>query len=529
MSSEWFKSCSSLDDSKTPSLEEMNKGWEQISPLMGVLVKDIEDSNEYWQTVETIVIGVSGTRECPSPLGDFPGFVNKLYDIREKLLAKRSEDVLAFIVSSPKTADAMFLIWQFSDCFQTPHLFLDALNMMFKDRTKLYLPTKTAIANFEGTLDFIFDHYYPMIESLPLEDTTQMTSRINLFQFLCKLLIDYPDKILRFNVFHRLMWNRLLRIMHNSSLTIQIAAFRVATNLYKLTMDRLDGQTQATWMLKLITNNPPSSLLHTPSIRFAMNVRPPEFGFVTLCKTLIEQGINDQCDLGMISRILRLPVVKNPTDVFQYLFKTATSHKILGNAAAKAIVRPLLKFQDLPDLKTWAPLFIKRSFQFIYFADCKSKYIRRVFLIMRFYASLLPLEIDWISRSINISASTVVACGRCNEMLSKRFKMMKELDPKMKEELEKTPIDKIDVKRMLNEVKSSLQLIDENANTSGRSSASNSSRGSSGSRKPTFAEVRARFRRGGGVSSTTDLDILNNLEGPPKNKFPSDVDPSETY
>ena len=303
-------------------------------------------------------------------------------------------------------------------------------------------------------------------------------------------------------------------------------------------MDRLDGQTQATWMLKLVSNNSAPSHLHMPSIRFAMAIKPTEFGFVTLCKTLIEQGIYDQTDLGMMSRILRLPVVKNPTDVFQYLFKTATKHKILGNAAAKVIMKPLQKFKDLLDLKTWAPLFIKRSFQFVCFADVKEKYIRRIYLILRFYASLLTLEIDWISKAINTSASTVVSCNRCAEMLNKRFNITNDIDPKMKDELQKTPLEKIDLKHLLDDVRTTIPLIgDESANASGQSSGNSSARSSrpssrNSSRKPTIAEMRARFRRGEAVNSTTDLDVLNNLEGPPKKKQPPqnvDVDPSETY
>ncbi|OHS96798.1 hypothetical protein TRFO_36954 [Tritrichomonas foetus] len=531
MNAQWWKNFTDADISKTPSIEDMNKIWEKMSPIVHSLVYDITDNAEYWQSIEIVINTLSATRDCPSPITDFSSFVNKLYEIQNKLLGTTPEDVISFIIASPKSSNAMFLIWQFADCLATPHIFVNALEMLFKNRSKVVAPCKTAMASFDGSLDFLFDHYYPMIESLPLDNEEQMTSRINLFQFLCKLIIDYPDKILRFNVFHRLMWNRLLRIMQNSNLTISIAAFRAATNLYKCTMEKLDGHTQATWLLKLITNNPPPSLLHTPSIRFAMTIQPPEFGFVTLCITIIDQGIVDQCDLGMISRILRLPVVKQPTDVFQYLFKTACTHKILGNAAARVLLRPLTKFKDLLDLKTWAPLFIKRSFQFIYFSDCKSKYIRRIFLIMRFYTTILPLEIDWINKSISLSASTVVACGRCCEMLGKRFKITRDVDPKMKEELEKTPIDKVDVKHMLDDVKTTILMIEEggSADNSGQSSGRSSS---ARNRKPTVAEMRAKFRKGSGTPSTTDLDMLANMDGPPQKPVKQpvvDVDPSETY
>lgn len=528
MSAEWFQTATNVDISKTPSIEDMNKAWEQISPIMNVLVNDISDVNEYWQSVHTIINALSGCNGCAFPNTDFPAFVNNLYEIQEKLKATTTNDVISFITSSPKTSDAMFLIWTFADCFATPHLFLNAMNLLFQNRTKASLPSKQAIAFHEGTLDFLFDHYYPMIESLPLDDKNQMISRINLFQFLSRLLIDFPDKILRFKDFHRLMWFRLLRIMKNSSVTISLAAFRCATQLYQSTMDRLDGQTQATWMLKLIENNPPSSLLHTPSIRFAMTISPSEFGFVTLCKTLISQGIVDQNDLGMMSRILRLPVVKNPTDVFQYLFKTATTHKTLATAAMNVTIKPLIKFKDLLDLKTWAPLFIKRSFQFVCFADVKGKYKRRKYLIVRFYQKLLSCNIDWVTKSINLSASTVVNCNRCGDLLRNRFQITSDIDPRMKEELEKTPIDKIDLKHFLDDVKTTIPLIieDENDMDGDQSSGASSSRSSARSgRKPSIAEMRAKFRRGESQQTTTDLDMLLNLEGPPQKKTPTQAPP----
>jgi hypothetical protein len=481
----------------------MNSVWQKISPVTFVLLSGIEDPSEYWVSVETIMNSLTPHRDIPSPTADFPAFVERLFQLRAKLDPNNPEDVVAYLVSSTKIEDARFLIWQFSDCLVTPYLFVNAMNMLLNTRT----PVRGRIAQFPGSLDFIFDHYIPLLETLPIEKGNDaVVARIDLFQLLCKLLTDFPDKIFKFGHFQSLLWNRLLRLMRNSSATVSIASFRTATQFFKQTMDKLDPQTQAAWMLKLVQTNPAPSLLHHPSIRFAMSVRPSEFGFVTLCKTLIEQGITDQCDIGMMSRVLRLPVVKNPTDVLQYFFKMATNDKLLGNAARRAIQRPLLKFKDLQPFRPWGLLYTKRCFQFVVFANTKGKYIRRIYLILHFYAMVLSLEIEWLTKVITMCASTIVNMGKCEELFNGRFPLGRDSDAKMREELEKTPLERLNLKTMLNDVKVNIQLIDD-----GDGSSRSSGRASGRKGKPTIAEVKARFlaaRNAGKQVQSTDLALL---------------------
>ena len=525
MSSEWWRSNASGEPSQAPAPAEMNKIWEKISPISLVLVQEIEDATQYWEACDRIASALTGEEVSHT---NFPEFVEKLYSVREKLDPQTPEDVVLFLTASPKVEDAIFAIWKFSNCLRTPFLFLTALNLLFSTRKAVL---KGKIAEFTGSLDYLFDHYFPMLESKPVEhDPECITGRISMFELLCRLLVDYPERISRFKDFHRLMWNKLLRIMKNSATTISIAAFRTAVWFYKVTMDRIDGQTQAAWLLKLIVNNPAPSPLHHPSIRFAMEIRPREFGFITLCKTLIEQGITDQFDIGMISRVLRLPVIKNPTEIFQYLYKLACKDKLLASAARRAIQRPMLKFKDFDTMRPWIQLFTKRSFQFLHFAAMKGKYTRRCYCIVHFYAMLLTLNIDWLTKVINVSASSVAKMGKAQEFLGNRFVITDETDPKMMEEMERTPLDRLDVKGMLEDVKVNLQLIEVNDGT-GDSSAQGSGRPSG--RKPTIAEVKARFmaqRRAGNFVQPTDLELLESAPPPPSRPAPPvDVDPSETY
>jgi hypothetical protein len=252
------------------------------------LLTGIEDASEYWRSVGTITNALAPSRNVPSAIADFSGFVEHLFELRVKLDPQNPDDVVVYLLASSQIEDVLFLIWKFSDYLCTPYLFFNSLNILLSMRK----PVRGRIAQVPGSLDFIFDHYFRLLETSPIETNADAAvARTNLCQVLCKLLSDYPEKILRFARFHGRMWLRLLRLMTKSSVTVAIAAFRTATQ-------------QANWMLRLVQANPAPSLLHRPSIRFAMAVRPPEFGLVALCNTLIQQGIVDQCDIGMTSRML---------------------------------------------------------------------------------------------------------------------------------------------------------------------------------------------------------------------------------
>lgn len=501
----WWGSVTSENKSSKPSIEGMQIIWGKISSVIQSLLKDIENDNEYWQLAEAIVKSISPEHDCPPPITNFSEFIDHIYSIREILIPQNPQEVIPYITASNKADDAMYLMWDFNPALQSPYLFINSMNKLVHMRSVV----NNRLASHETSMDYIFDHYYPLLETLPLtQNDDAIVARINLFSFLARLITHYSERLRRFDDFHRLLWNRLLRIQKNSSMVISIAAFRVACELYRATMDKMTPPTQAAWMLKLITNNPDSSPLHLASIRFAMWIRPQDFGFVTLCKTLIQQGITDQRDIGHMARILRLPCVKNPTDVFQYLFETATTHKYLANAASKVILKPLLKFKELPDLKTWLTLFVKRSFQFVAFAADLQKYNRRIFLIIRLYKNILALNIDWLTKLINTCANTVLSLGKCEELLKNRFEPTTDIDQKMKEEIETTPKEKVNMKSFLLDVRTIIPLIDIKSDSepnSGRPSA----------KKPSVAEARAKFLAQR-QNQVDDLDVLANLPPPPK-------------
>jgi hypothetical protein len=152
------------------------------------------------------------------------------------------------------------------------------------------------------------------------------------------------------------------------------------------------------------------------------------------------------------------------------------------------------------------------------FANTKGKYIRRIYLVLHFYAMAMTLNIEWLTKVITVSATTIVQMGKCEELFNGRFPIGGETDAKMREELEKTPLDRLNLKTMLNDVKVTLQLIDE-ANGDG------SARGSGRKGKPTIAEVKARFQAAKSAGKTvqpTDLWLLE--DDPLGDEYPGAID-----
>ncbi|OHT04276.1 hypothetical protein TRFO_28263 [Tritrichomonas foetus] len=433
------------------------------------------------------------------------------------------DQLTSYITENDNYSDALYLIWRHAEEISNPHIFVEAMDKIINTQSE----SSDKIVNNEGALDFIFDHYFPMIEATSVEDPKVLATRINLMQFLVDILIRYPSAFGPYLIYVRMTWVMLLKIMRSvtNCPSLIIEAFRSATFLFTKMMDFWEPKTQAQRLLDFILNNRRVYYLHNLTIKFAMTIQPSEFGFVTLCKAIIGEGIVHAGDLGLIYKILNLPCIKNPTDIYKYLFVVATTHKTMSNAASYVILQTFPKFEQKTELLTWTTLFVKRSFQFIAFADLKNhKYTRKAFLIRRLFENMLKLNINWLTEAINTSASTLLSMNMLVDFLGNKFIIdCKDIDEKFKEEIETTPIEKLDLKNMLTNVKDTLPLIEDLTEPTKEIET----RPATQSRKPTVAEMRARLRtksRGRKTSpnqsdTTTDIEMLLKMPGQPSKEI----------
>lgn len=435
------------------------------------------------------------------------------------------EKIIEHIMLSETIEDAHSIIWQVTENLTDVNSFISALKEILYSSNETDANSEISdrleqIATKIGSLDFIFDHYFPMIEAtdIDIKDEKLIESRINIIQMLCSLLINFPYNINPFYNYHKAMWNILLKIMKrcnhyiNSSTeskTTQshpliLEAFRSIINLYENTRKRISYKTQAARLLSLASNNQSDPFLNMLTVRFIMKNHPHEFGFVTLCKQLIGKGINNPQDLGLIQDILSLPCVRDPTDVYKYLFTIAVAHKTLSNSAIYIVENTFSSFSHLVDFKTWCMLFVKRCFEFLLFSlhkkgkkaskndQPKTKYCRRIYLIRRFYDKLFNLKIDWLSSDIQKSAFTVITLDEdCAAFLTDHYEISFnddgsptldiEVDEKIKEDIQSSNVELIDLKLMLKDIKISLPIIHSKE-------VKNDSE-----RKPTISEVRSLF------------------------------------
>lgn len=417
------------------------------------------------------------------------------------------EKVLDMIKSNNECENAIFLMWNFASDLGNPFLFIDALTLMTAKKNE----TENSFSNHPDTLDFLFDHYFIMLDSGPISNPTHVSTRIHLIEMLCHLLIYHPDKISCFDSYLCQIWRKLLSMMKRTASLLQIAAFRSATDLFKKCYDQIGEDRQPFWLMNLIEANPPSSPLHIPSIRFAMQIRPTKFGFVSLCNTIIRQGINQPQDLGIISHILMLPVIKDPTDTLQYLCRLAVSGSYLAGAARKALKKPLAKFQELPSFVPWFKLFLKRCIEFVGFAQRIKKYKVRRYNIAQFCDMLLDLNIIYMTeiilQAVNTIQSLQLGINIFAFIREKSFaaSINQNIDEKIKEEME-TKVENIDLKNffLLEKIKITLPLLVNESNG-----------------KMTVSQAKARYlnsKKQASQIQTTDLDALDDLPGPPSQR-----------
>ncbi|KAK8889797.1 hypothetical protein M9Y10_034551 [Tritrichomonas musculus] len=442
------------------------------------------------------------------------------------------EDIISYIKSTESIEEVHSVLWNITENVENVSELISALQELMCSKNEEEMNQeinlkKTKIVNADGSLDFIFDHYLPLIEatSIDLKNEKHISSRINIIHLLCEIMIDFPTNINPYFKYNKSMWNILLKIMkrcnhgihyssNNNNITqchpLVFEAFRSAIYLFEKSKKRMGQKTQANRLLSLIINNQNDYFLNELTIRYVMKIHPPEFGFVTVCKQIIGKGISNPHDLGLIHDILKLPYVRYPTDVYKYLFSLAVTHKTLSNLAMHVVENTFYSFSHLVDFKTWCTLFIKRCFEFISFAfhkkgkqitkedQPKTKYCRRIYLIRRFNDMLFKLNIDWLSSVIQKSAYTVTNLDEdSNAFLYNHYDLQLyesegnethkiELDEKIKEDISSTNVEQIDFKKMLIDVRTSLPIITLTIKCNTQNSPY-------AGRRLTFAEVRSQY------------------------------------
>ena len=502
----WF--ATTFKGGKTrPTYEEAIPILSTISPLLSAINEGFTEDNDYWKAIEQEISKAIPSDPCPKS-EDFTSFAQFIFDHLEQLNPTTVEGMKQLLFDVDTSGNSFRPIWDFAECIKDPQFFLKTLcsackQCNKKENSKFNLSVQV--------IEMLFDHYSPMLEATNLMDNTVLIDRMDLAEALVTLSYSFPYAE------DETTWNPktlgLFRIMSRISTKtvgfISIHTFRLACQLYSRDFKRMSKKQQADELLRFVQRFPQNHLMRVPAIRFAIIMHPEEFGFVSLAKAIIQGGIVDQNELHLISKILNLKYVKNPTDVYIYLFNCAASHKILASCARYIICKTIQRYLGIQELQDFIKEHIKRLICLIAYSHNGNTAKRRMYLALREVNALRELNVDWITELID---RYVASSFEYAHVPHDFFNFTLSCGPNPEDqELFNVQASSINLKNYIENGTNTQNTANNDASASGTTS----SRASQRSGKPTIAEVKARYRNAmakGQYTPANDLSLLKNQE-----------------
>jgi len=482
---------------KRPNFDEVRFFWKSRFPIFYVIRAEFDQENSYWAEISKLAFDIVKTNEIPDPYLNFSDFVDFLTIHTGLINPITIMDMLPLIEKVCSGRNLYIILWEYAESLESPILFTELLRYILFSKSTLL----NELSKDLSSIDFLFDHYYPMLENSFSLTQKVLESRVNLIDSLVRMMCLFNEKISLFDSLCSKLISRL-SIMSNQSISpLNSIAFRNAVLLFKSLHQYMTPNDQANRLMQFVKRFPRNSIFHFPAVKFAQLVRPKEFGFISLCKTIIEQGIIDQNDLCLIESILSMKCIKQPIDIIKFLFETTVTHKYLAKASSKILEKIVYRFQDLSQLKQYVELFIRRSFQFIHFSGLSAKYIRKRYLVICCLHMLKSLSIPWLTLMIHSSSTSI----QYNEQIMLEMEGLifscESQDPLLQLEIDEANVKTIDLKNFMIGVAEKIKSK-EMVTASSRDDV----------RKP---KIPNRFSRPQKVSiEVTDLSSLENIPGP---------------
>lgn len=462
-------------------LENCRAVFSKISPLFASFYENEANPTNYATDVSNVLAKMFPNSTIPN-ISDFKAFTQFVFDNKDTLNPNTIDGIKNLMQYINTDCNIFRPIWEFAETANDPHMFLKILSAAFQRGQEAPLKLNIYVT------EMLFDHYCPMIEPTNIIDEQAIFSRIELINALIQLseFLTQGQDIENNKIVS--LFRTITRTAKRCKGYISIEAFRLATSLFKSQVMKLAPKVQADELMRFCGAFSRNHILHYPAIRFAITVHPDMFGFVSLAKNIINGGIFDQNDISILSRILHLKYVKNPTDVFSYLYKLSTSHKILANCARITVIKAFSKYESILDLKNNTKQLINRLVEFISYALKAKKYSRRVDLALLLISDFYSLELAWLKTYIEESCANGIEYGNIpREMFSFCAESAAKPDEKMKHLFE-IDVSNVNLKEYVE--KGSDAVTKPEPVTSKPGSARRVA-----SKKPTIAEVKAMYKQ----------------------------------
>ena len=381
----WFEYVEESPSMETESSEQYEI-TETLPPLLALFISP--SLNDLYQVLSKVFPDLQFT----DPSEDMDAFVKQCSKSREALTPRTSRDVVRILRLHPKRHAPHFLMWTVAEALNDPLLYFCTIIDLIEGNEE----TWETFASTPGSINLFLNKYLPIIgpSPRPCEATSALIRMMWLIFERNRDVMALPKKQCK------IFWARLLATIRGSENSIAAIAFCAACFVFAEVSVILTKQKRHMMLFDLLLSTSHPSPLHYQAIEMIMKWDLPKFRYMTMCKSLVLQGLHNPLDLCYIERILMLPDIKKPFYGIKFLFVTATCNKIWSHAATETLLRPLERCKDMDPLIVWASIFLRRAFLFVGVCRIRKKYRVRQVLVMEMFERLLSLKIDWMTTVI---------------------------------------------------------------------------------------------------------------------------------
>jgi hypothetical protein len=363
-----------------------------LSPPLLLLYDSRQPDSAFWELFRK-VLKLLQRSEAPDPHADFPGFVDRLYLLRERISFSRVEDLALLTEAMPMNTSPEFWLWRFPARIDNPPLFFETLSFLHATASAAW----NRFISSPGALDQLFDRFLPYVAYGGLSATAPLARNLHfittLFVERHRLLANFVDLTERF-------WARVVSLIGLTNPTIATIAFRTATFLFTISRGHFPSDHHEAWLMDLVAATPTPSVVHLQVLNFVIQAKLPNFKYLRLAMNMLSQGIREVADYSFLKRLLMLPQMEKPLLVIQSLFLTAINDRIFGKTAALIVREPFLRFSDHQTFITWGTLFVRRAFTFVGLAAAARRYHAKRTRVFNLFDGLQEMRVDWLNKMV---------------------------------------------------------------------------------------------------------------------------------
>ena len=288
-------------------------------------------------------------------------------------------------------------LFNFSQRNQIPPLsIIDVLTEMVMTKNELF----NNFLDREGSFDSLLDHLIPMINLYNSNDPTFNEKQIHIMHSITILLTEYTDKIGRVVDFLKRFFSILVLLFQSHNANKAVAAFRYATLIYEKCNLIVPKKIRLTWIYRMLSYSPPSSPVHYLAVNFIKNNPHPDIMYITMCKILVRQGLDNIDSLQSLEFFMSLATEEDPLEIYIHLFRILIDNSFLGGVVADVISNTLTTFQDDIDLLKSIIFFLRKCILFVIFSQNNGKYVNKSLLIKKLVYKILLKKIQFLNEAI---------------------------------------------------------------------------------------------------------------------------------